>query len=85
MHAQFEGVNFIFFISGFMLNLCTVALHLCEPFFKNKSSEKYMKIETDYCASDACRFQLCNESTLPGGHIGKKKINCVFKKKQQKL
>lgn len=55
------------------MNFCTVALQLCEPFFKNKPKEKYMKIETDYCTSDSCRFQLFNESTLPGGHIGKNK------------
>ena len=56
---------------GFMLNLCSVALQLCDSFMLSKGSEKYKQIEAEYCSSKACRLRFDNERTLAGGHIGK--------------
>ena len=56
---------------GFMLNLCSVALQLCDSFMLSKGQEKYKQIEAEYCSSKACRLRFDNERTLAGGHIGK--------------
>ena len=57
-------------IAGFMMNLCTVALQLCDSFLLSKGKVKYKQIEPYYCTSRSCRLRFDNERTLAGGHIG---------------
>jgi len=54
-----------------MLNLCTVALQLCDSFLLSKGKGKYKQIEPQYCTSKGCRLRFDNERTMAGGHIGK--------------
>ena len=67
-------VTLILYFSGFMVNLCTVALQLCESFLLSKGKEKYKQIEARYCTAKGCRLRFDNERTLGGGHIGKWKL-----------
>lgn len=53
-----------------MLNLCSVALQLCDSFLLSKGKGKYKQIESQYCTSKGCRLRFDNERTLGGGHIG---------------
>lgn len=55
---------------GFMVNLCSVALQMCDSFLLTKGKDKYKQIEALYCTSKACRLRFTNERTLAGGHIG---------------
>ena len=59
------------YFSGFMLNLCTVALQLCDSFLLSKGKGKYKQIEARYCTAKGCRLRFDNERMLGGGHIGK--------------
>lgn len=36
---------------GFMLNLCAVLLHLCQPFCSNTADSKLLRIDPTYCAA----------------------------------
>ncbi|KAL9975428.1 hypothetical protein ACROYT_G012589 [Oculina patagonica] len=54
---------------GFMLNLCTVALQLCDSFLLSKGKGKYKQIEARYCTSKGCRLRFDNERTMGGGNI----------------
>lgn len=58
-------------VVGFMVNLCSVALQMCDSFLLTKGKDKYKQIEALYCTSKACRLRFTNERTLAGGHIGK--------------
>lgn len=55
---------------GFMVNLCSVALQLCDSFLLSKGKDKYKQIEALYCTSKGCRLRFTNERMLAGGHIG---------------
>ena len=70
-HCQFLGSLFFRSFSGYMLNLCTVALQLCESFLLSKGKGKYKQIEAQYCTSKGCRLRFDNERTMGGGNIGK--------------
>lgn len=72
LSANLPGDNFKSAVAGdgFMLNLCSVALQLCDSFMLSKGNEKYKQIEAEYCSSKACRLRFDNERTLAGGHIG---------------
>lgn len=61
---------FLGLFSGFMLNLCSVALQLCDSFLLSKGKGKYKQIEPHYCTSRGCRLRFDNERMLAGGHIG---------------
>ena len=68
--GQFSRHLFPFF-SGFMVNLCSVALQLCDSFLLSKGKDKYKQIEALYCTSKGCRLRFTNERMLAGGHIGR--------------
>lgn len=72
LKANLPGDNFKTAVAGdgFMLNLCSVALQLCDSFLLSKGQGKHKQIEPQYCSSKACRLRFDNERTLAGGRIG---------------
>ena len=68
---------FDFHFIGFMLNLCSVALQLCDSFLLSKGKGKHKQIEPQYCNSKRCRLRFDNERTLAGGRIGKSSIQTI--------
>ncbi|XP_048576490.1 uncharacterized protein LOC5513359 isoform X2 [Nematostella vectensis] len=55
---------------GYMMNLCSVLLQFCEPFFVVKGTNKIVDIQSGYPVSKACRLDYSEERTMTGLHLG---------------
>ena len=58
-------------VAGFMLNLCSVMLRLCEPIFTTQPSDRLAKIDPSYMCSQFSRLDVQNEPCLARGRLSK--------------
>eukprot|EP00117_Sycon_ciliatum_P046288 scpid21219/ scgid2547/ Ubiquitin conjugation factor E4 B; Ubiquitin fusion degradation protein 2; Ufd2a len=72
--AQFKGQqpDTLTASDGFMLNVCSVMLRLCQPIFTTIETDRLRKIDPSYTSRPWCRLDLHDEPCLARGRIDAK-------------